>query len=43
LLALDKKTGEPLSENERTRWEFAMQTEIQRSSGGRLRFGSCDR
>ena len=36
----NKKTGELLSKNERTRWDFAMRTEIERPNGARVAFGA---
>jgi len=36
----NKKTGEPLSKNERNRWGLAMRTEIDRPNGARVQFGA---
>jgi integrase len=37
---VNEKTGEPLSPNERIKWDLAMRTEIQRTNGVRVLFGS---
>ena len=38
----NRKTGKPLSRNERYRWDLIMRTQITRPNGITVRFGELD-